>query len=142
MDLLDIACHQTGHDAPGGLPALASKMGVNYQTLTNKLNPQNDTHKLTLREAVAMMLITGDVQILEAIAAQLDCRVVRDVDQTRVGLVSAAMRAAAEGGDVQRAIVEATSDGRLTARERAHIVKECVEARIALNRIEKELARD
>lgn len=49
MDQLDIAVHQTAHDY--GLPKLAREMGIREQVFRNKCNTNDDTHKLTLREA-------------------------------------------------------------------------------------------
>ena len=70
MDQLDIAVHQTAHDAPGGLPNLAKCMGINEQVFRNKVNPHCDTHHLNVREMVAMMLLTNDTQIMDALAIE------------------------------------------------------------------------
>lgn len=70
MDVLDAAYH-TAYDYPGGVHALAPRMGVNANTLKHKLNPGNSTHHLTLREAVDMQALTGNAAILHAMAHEL-----------------------------------------------------------------------
>lgn len=57
---------------PGGVPALAKLMGVSANTLQHKLNPNNTTHHLTLREAVLLQQVSGLPYVLHAMAGQLD----------------------------------------------------------------------
>ena len=41
---------------------------MNAGTLQNKLNPNKSTHHLTLQEALALQLATGNVAVLQAMA--------------------------------------------------------------------------
>lgn len=44
------AAYQTVHGAPGGVNALAVRMGLPASTLTHKVNPNNDSHFLRPHE--------------------------------------------------------------------------------------------
>lgn len=133
MDQLDLAIQATAMNAPGGMKGLAQKMGVNHQTLINKCNPNSETHRLTLREAMAMMLNTGDVQILEVLASELGYTVEPKASRAAKDLMAAVLSANAEHGDVGRAIQDAFADGRLTPREVAKVRDEVGEAKAALD---------
>lgn len=65
------AIYHTVHGYPGGVTALAARMGVSPNTLTHKVNPHNSTHHLHPRELVAMQYLSGDVSVLHAMAAAL-----------------------------------------------------------------------
>lgn len=71
MDVLD-AAFLIAQETPGGVAALAARMGVSANTLQHKLNPNNTTHHLTLKEAVALQVVSGLPYVLHAMAAQLD----------------------------------------------------------------------
>ena len=135
MDAIDIAVQQTALEAPGGAKRLAQVMGLRYQTLINKCNPHDETHKLTLREALAMMLVTGDTRIIEAMAAELGGTFQSNGPRPGRDLLSALLNADAEHGDVGRAIRDAFADGQLTARELAEIQREVSEAKRALDEL-------
>ena len=70
MDPVD-AAFQIAQSHPGGVANLAQRMGMNAGTLQNKLNPNNTTHHLTLKEAVALQVVANNAAILQAMAAQL-----------------------------------------------------------------------
>lgn len=65
------AVYYTAHNFPGGVPALASRMRCNVNTLMHKVSVTNSTHHLTLPEAVTMQSMTGDYSILHSMAAHL-----------------------------------------------------------------------
>lgn len=71
MDVLD-AAFLIAQETPGGVAALAARMGVSANTLQHKLNPNNNTHHLTLKEAVALQVVSGLPYVLYAMAAALD----------------------------------------------------------------------
>lgn len=65
---------------PGGVPAMAATIWMDCtdkekkrkaNTLQNKLNPTQDTHKLTLAEAMDILALTRDKRILDAICSQV-----------------------------------------------------------------------
>lgn len=69
----EMACYHAVHKFPGGVPAMAAVIGCKKATLQNKLNPTQDSHKLTLAEAMHILRITRDFSILDAITHEVDC---------------------------------------------------------------------
>lgn len=65
------AVYRTVQKYKGGAASLAPRMGTTANVLRNKVNPNNDTHHLRLDEAVEMMALSGDAQILHAMADEL-----------------------------------------------------------------------
>ncbi|MGT2507895.1 phage regulatory CII family protein [Cupriavidus basilensis] len=63
------AAYHCAHGTAGGVPALATRMGRSANTLQNKLNPSQDHHKLTLKEAAEITSLTGDARIVDAMAS-------------------------------------------------------------------------
>ncbi|OGT03315.1 MAG: hypothetical protein A2143_08075 [Gallionellales bacterium RBG_16_57_15] len=133
MDQLDIAIHQTAHDAPGGLEALARRMGMGAQVLRNKVCPTTDTHKLNLREALAIMEITGDDRILQVIAAQRGYTLARIALPDAASIIDAVLSADAEHGGVAQHIRAAIADGKLTEAERAAVTAQIKRAHDTLD---------
>lgn len=66
-----IAAYNTVHTHEAGVKALAARMAISPNTLAHKVNPQNGTHHLTLREAVEMQYQSGNFAILHAMADEL-----------------------------------------------------------------------
>lgn len=65
MNLAD-AVYKTVHEYPGGATAIAARMGMSSNMLSNKVNPNNETHHLRLDEANMLMSFTNDYRILHA----------------------------------------------------------------------------
>ncbi|MEQ6309878.1 MAG: phage regulatory CII family protein [Pseudomonadales bacterium] len=106
MDVVD-AAFLTGQNHPGGVAALAVRMGVNAGTLQHKLNPNNATHHLTLPEAVRMQAVTGDVSVLRAMAHQLGYVAWRAMpDQAEADPVEAFMHFQTAVAEVTRAAAD------------------------------------
>lgn len=107
MDVVYAAC-LTAQAHPGGVARLARDMGIKAGTLQHKLNLNNETHQLTLPEAVRLQVITGNFSILHAMAHQLGCEVRRAVpDQSGGDPVEAFMRFQTEVAEVTRAAADA-----------------------------------
>lgn len=66
------AIYHTVHNYPGGVVALAARMGVSANTLTHKANPNNDTHHMRPDELVAIQFFSGNYAVLHAMAAALN----------------------------------------------------------------------
>ena len=49
MNTIDVI-HDVAHSYPGGVEALAARMGKSGDTLRKKVLPTNDTHELTVKE--------------------------------------------------------------------------------------------
>lgn len=101
------AIYHTVHNFPGGVTALAARMGVKPSTLTHKANPNNDTHHLHPQELVALQHMSGDASVLFAMAAALGYTVQRATpDQTDGDMVEATMRLQVEFADLIRAAAD------------------------------------
>ncbi|WP_083526742.1 phage regulatory CII family protein [Comamonas terrae] len=97
---------------PGGVPALAVRMGVSANTLQHKLNPNNTTHKLTADESLAIQQISGLPFVLHAMAAALDFQCVPAVpDQSGGEPMEAFMRFQHGVGDFTAAAADAFGSG-------------------------------
>lgn len=142
MNQIELAVHQTAHEAQGGLMGMARDIGIGEQVLRNKVNPYQDTHKLGLYEAVAMMRRDGDLRILDAMEAEFGRVFVRKVDGSPRSLVLEMLAADAEHSDVTRKVVDAMADGRLTVFEAADIRKEIGEARAELDLLEQAIIQE
>jgi len=64
------AFYKTVHDSPGGCEALAVRMGYTAGLLRNKANPNSTTNVLTMDDASRAMEITGNYEVMHALARQ------------------------------------------------------------------------
>lgn len=64
------AAYLTGRNYPGGVPALAARMGMDADELNRKLKPGH-ANGISLDEAEVIMALSGDHRILHAMAAEL-----------------------------------------------------------------------
>lgn len=104
---VDDAIYHTGHSYPGGVHALAARMGVSVNTLTHKLNPNNATHHLHPRELVALLELSGNPAVLQAMAARLGYTVAAAVpDQSGGDPVEAFMALQCAFADLVRAVAD------------------------------------
>lgn len=119
---VQLAFYNTVHAYPGGCDALGPcmKPKVSGAVLRNKANPNNGSNKPLLGEADTIMAITGDYQILHALAAnhghvcyQLDADVLPS-DLAVLELITHLWRA---HGDVGRAVDDTLADGRVDPHE-------------------------
>lgn len=142
MNQIEMAVHQTAHEAQGGLIGMARDIGIGEQVLRNKVNPYQDTHKLGLYEAIAMMRRDGDLRILSAIAAEFGRTLNEPVARSPRTLVLEMLAADAEHGDVTRRVSDALADGRITAAEASAIRKEIGEAHVELDLLEQAIIKE
>lgn len=137
MNPIEFAAHQTAHGAHrGDLPEMAKYLGMGEQVLRNKVNPEQEA-KLSLDEAVRMMRKGGDLRILEAVAAEFGRTVSQPLSSSPSSLMMAMMDAAAEHGDVMRAVADGVADGRWTLAEVSEVRQQIKEDRIALDQLEQ-----
>ena len=119
---VDDAAYAVVHDYPGGSEALAPRLGMSAAVLRNKVNPNNTTHHLTLREAQKLTALTGDPRILQS-AAQETGRIVLEApnaDDAAASDMAVLELVAAVGGtqgDLFTTIVQALADGVLIESE-------------------------
>lgn len=104
---VDDAIYHTVHNYPGGVVALAARMGVPASTLTHKANPNNATHRMSPAELVAIQLFSDNASVLHAMAAALGytCQTITP-DQAGGNAVEAFMRLQCAESDFTRAVAD------------------------------------
>lgn len=110
MDVLDAAYH-TAHSFPGGVPALAPRMGISQNVLASKLNTNSDTHHLTLRQAQTLMDVTYNDAILRAMADHRGYDLMRTLPANTDDAASLYWQAAAATAEFLQAAADAMHDG-------------------------------
>jgi hypothetical protein len=111
QDILD-AVYNTVHGYPGGVTALAARMGIPVNTLTHKANPNTTTHQPNPRELIAMQAFSGNFAVLHAMAEALGhtCTLATP-DQSGADPVEALMRLHSVFADYVRATADAVREG-------------------------------
>lgn len=134
LDVLDAVYH-TAHSFPGGVPALAQRMAMSENTLAHKVSINNTTHHLSLREAVTMQEMTGDVRILHAMAGALGYTCVSLRSAQCGTTLEQVMHMAKEFGEVLASVNDAVSDGRVTPNEMLECERQAAELTASLNAV-------
>ncbi len=120
MNILD-AAYNTVHDYKGGANALAPRMGIKSPAVLNsKVNPNTDTHHLTLMEASKLMALTGDYRILQSLNAEHGKVAINlpNIPECRdTALTDIVLSFGMKGGDVYTLFKEMMADGRITRGE-------------------------
>ncbi len=124
---LQEAMYYTVHGFAGGAVKLGPLVGISPGTLSNKVNPTLDTHKLSVEEAVVVQNATRDYRILYAMAMELNhsCIPLGDFNGVSdVELLNAYAAWHAEIGQAADAIRNALEDARVTRAEFERVRKE------------------
>ncbi|WP_422452456.1 phage regulatory CII family protein [Endozoicomonas sp. ALC066] len=128
--LVEQAMKATVRNYKGGAQALGAHLNKSPGVLSNEINPSQPHHKLGLLDAILIMHITRDVQILKAMAACVNHSIINLGDFSATcdtELLNMYARWHAEIGDVSREVSAALSDGRITRDEFHRIRKEGME---------------
>lgn len=116
MNITD-AAHKTVKDYPGGSEALAVRIGMSAAVLRNKVNPNNNTHHLTLAEASEIMGVTGDDRILHALAAEHGYTLQKMEADGMASVMGAMLENAAKQGAFAQALQDALADKLISENE-------------------------
>lgn len=116
--------------------SLAAKMGLPHVSLLQRSNPDNDAHHLTIEHLFGVLLHTGDLRPLRALAAEFGLDLVSKDQEAATTLTSALLHMSAEVADVTRAVTDALDDGRVSQTEKALINRELAGARKSLEVLE------
>ncbi len=120
-----LACYHAAHDYPGGLPVLAVMMDKPIDTLRKKLNPNQETHLLTLEEASHILRITKDKRILDALGAEGDAVWFRPDEVSAapadLDVLSSGTSLMSRSVAVIQELEDALADGKIDAKERARL---------------------
>jgi hypothetical protein len=129
MSIKDVV-YRVVHAYPGGVPALAARMGVSKHVLQNKVNPNNDTHHLTIAELVQIQEFTNSDEIAKHIAAERNmvCFPVSQHQGTSdTDLLTLIIKANKEQADLFVCIQQAWSDGVIDPEDASRIKRETYE---------------
>lgn len=119
------AFYKTVHDSPGGCEALAVRMGYTAGLLRNKANPNSTTNVLTMDDASRAMEITGNYDVLHALAREhgFVCTKLDQPLSSDVALLESVTDIWAKLGELGRQVHEAVADGTIDKREADSIEK-------------------
>lgn len=135
MDEFLKAIHDAVIDA--GAKDLARKMGCSHVALLQRANPNNPDHRLNVEQLFQVLLHSGDMRPLKALADEFGFDLVAKDQTPGKSLVNALMDASAEFADVTRATHDALLDGRVSSFEKERIRKEIGEVRQSLDVLEE-----
>ncbi|QUM89544.1 phage regulatory CII family protein [Moritella sp. 36] len=108
--------------------SIASECGMRGQILRNKLNP-NQPHQLTVTELIKITKATDNHDIINSAILDIGLVAVRLPKQGESKpLTLSAMSVTADLGDINRHILEAESDRRLTRHKKDAIVRKAQQA--------------
>lgn len=134
------AAYMVGHDYPGGAGALADRMGIVRAVFNSKLNPNTQTHHLTLVEALKMQQLAGRFDVLFAMAEACGfvCLPVPGEIHDNIDRDIAAL--CKEFGDYVSSVSCAIDDGRVSPNELRRCEKELAEMLAAAQVLQAALA--
>lgn len=123
---------------PGGIEAVAQRLGTTASTLYKKLCSHTASHRLAFEDAEQLMRCFAEARMPDALRA-LDSlelrfgRIAMELPDTDgyadpVDLTSRVLQVFKECGDVAEAAHAAAKDGRMTDRERETLVREIEQA--------------
>lgn len=122
--MIERASYDTVHGYPGGAPALAARIGMRSGTLNNKVDPGYAESELFLREALAVMLATGDFSVADALEGCLG-RVAVSVGDfsgtSDLELLNLYAQYHESQGQTAQAMRESLEDGKITRDEARRI---------------------
>lgn len=140
MNLLD-AAYNTVHDYPGGSQSLAPRMGKSATSLSHEVTCTG-TAKLGLLDAAKITMLTGDLRILQAFAANQGQMLVplphleAMSDDSMLRLADAAR----EFGEMCTAVASTLADGVITDNELERIDRESGELIASVHALRESLA--
>ena len=139
LDDTYMALHRAARAHDGGIRALARQTGKREKTLYSKLDPHDETHEPTLGEFSALLMCLHEssrLEVLETFVAMFGLGLVTRTTQQSLSLVQGVLDAVAEHADIARTVNDALADDCITPAERAEILRECAEARRAIQVLE------
>ncbi len=130
------AIHHVVHDFPGGAEALAPRIGRGAQVLRNKVTLEGvagvrRSHEPTLADVAAITRITGDLRVLDALAAEVGAVVLRLPTIDALGdsaLLDMVLTANDEYGRACAALRDALADGEVDRLEFDRLERETLES--------------
>lgn len=121
------ACHDAVKD--GEAKTLAGAMGLPHVSLLQRANPDNDAHKLTINHLYQILLHTGDMRPLAALANAFSYDLVKRGEPAVIALQDARELLSKEHAELTLAMHSAMADGHMSRSERATVAKEAEDVR-------------
>lgn len=118
------AAYLTAHEYPGGVPALAARMGKNGAVLRHKLNPNDQANHLTVADLMTIMAMTGDHRALHAACMELGYMALPLPHIGDESITEAITDTVKEFSDLLRAVTKVMADGKVTKLEVRSVRKE------------------
>lgn len=136
------AAYMTAHEYPGGVRALALRIGAkNADVLSHKLNPNDQANHLTASDLMAIMTLTGDHRALHAACMTLGYMALPLPSQTGDDTTTEALTdTCKEFADYLQSVTAALADNRVTATELRKVRKELAEMVAAAGNLQAILA--
>ncbi|MFL6873843.1 phage regulatory CII family protein [Pseudomonas marginalis] len=128
------ACHTTIKES--GAEELAGKMCLAHVSLLQRSNPDNAAHHLTIEHLFGILLHTGDMRPLKALADQFGFELVAKVAPAPKALTASLIHVGKEVADLTIAIHEALDDNHVSATEKFEIFTEISHVRESLAQLE------
>lgn len=116
--------------------ALAAKMGVAHVSLLQRANPDNDAHHLTIEHLFGILLHTGDMRPLIALANEFGYDLAAKTAPAPKALTTSLINLGKEVADLTIAVHEALDDNHVSPIEKASIRKELGHVRQSLDVME------
>lgn len=115
-----LAAFHLVRDYPNGAVALGPMMGKNSATLSHEVSPNYPSAKLGLEDAVRLTLITGDMRIANAFAAEVNCMLLPLPNQAAAPTSFTVLaKMAQEFAELVARVTDASTDGRTQNEARA-----------------------
>lgn len=144
MNLLDAAYH-TVHDYPSGATALAPRIGIkSHAVLNSKVNPNTETHHLTLLETSKLIGITGDYRILQSLCAENGKVAIDlpDIPECKdITLTNQVLNIGINSGNIYQIFQDMMADGRITRGEAFYISKVIQQLQINLATLDAQIQK-
>ena len=113
--------------------ALAAKMGVSHVSLLQRANPDNDAHHLTIEHLFGILLHTGDMRPLMALANEFGFDLVSKSVPEPQALTKSLINVGKEVADLTIAVHEALDDNHVSTFEKSLIRQEINHVRQSLD---------
>lgn len=117
---VDDALYHAAHDYPGGVAALAVRLGRGEAVLNSKLRPSCETHTPTLGDFRQILAFTGDLRPLHALNAENGMVAVQKGEgepASDMAVLEAVTALWSTNGTLAQTVHAALSDGKLSAPE-------------------------
>ncbi|MEE3507768.1 MULTISPECIES: phage regulatory CII family protein [unclassified Pseudomonas] len=115
---------------------LAAKMGVPHVGLLQRANPDNDAHRLTIEHLFGILLHTGDMRPLKALAEEFGFDLVARNKPQPEALTTSMINVGKEVADLTIAVHDALEDNFVSKLEKSVISREIGHVRESLDVME------